>query len=212
LNLGRHVASTSVGGSFQVLVLASDSGNTGIAALVGVALGGIITISGQLLIERRHRKTAAGERRRAVKGAARLAWNELWHAQGTLRHALQTTSWWELSHQLHSPLTDHDRRLLAEELEWRQWSDVTRVWRRLSRLRADREVVAAASPDNTRLSIDEQGLIADAIDACECASAALAVLAGSPIGAPFDQMTRDPRLVVHHGDHAIMKPDQDPSV
>jgi hypothetical protein len=52
-----------------------------------------------------------------------------------LHRALQTATWWELSHQLHSPLTDQDRRLLQKNLNGNNGV--------MSRARSDASLVSA---------------------------------------------------------------------
>jgi hypothetical protein len=174
----------------QLDVLASTS--AGLSALIGVVIGGAITLGGQVLIERQHRKRADADRKRAAMGVARLAWNEFWYAQGILHKALKTERWWPMNHQPQTELSNDDRRLLAEGVEWRQWSDVTRVWRRLARLRLDLEEIDGGGRD-LRLMAEERDLVKDAAQACDRAFVALEPLAGSP-KSQFIDATKDLRI------------------
>lgn len=177
---------------WSVYVTAATSADTGLTALVGVVIGGTITILGQNVIEWQKRKGAREQQKRIVTGVARLAWDELWHAQGTLKSALKSGEWWALKHQPQMVLSNHDRRLLAEAVEWPQWENITRTWRRLSRLRSDRESIEARG---LGLTSQERALIDDASESCELARAALESVAGSGTTRRFEDQTKDLRVL-----------------
>ncbi len=178
----------------HVYLATSASATTGFSALVGVLIGGAITILGQHLIERQRRKVAKDDRARMAMGIARLAWDEFWQALGTLQEALNSGEWWALNHQPQTELSNDDRRLLAEVVEWELWSDVTRSWRRLARLRADRESLER-SGNALPLGDKDRALIEDAKASCERANTALESMAGHALQGPFEERSRDLRIL-----------------
>jgi hypothetical protein len=150
--------------------------STGVSALIGVIVGSLITIGGQFIVEVQKRRTAKRDLSRTARGVARLAWNEFWCTQGTLRLALTSGRWWTLNEQPRSELSSDDRRLLADVVDRPQWSEITRSWRRLDRLRWDREHIEA-SGRQLDLSDRERQLLEDAADSCVRANEALRPLA-----------------------------------
>jgi hypothetical protein len=178
---------------FDAVSYVPIAASTGISALVGVVIGGAITIIGQVIVEVQRRRTARQDRGRIATGVGRLAWNEFWRTQGTLQIALTSGKWWPLNEQPRSELSNEDRRLLAEVVKWSQWSEITRSWRRLERLRWDRELIEG-SGRALDLTDEERSLVEDAAESCERANSALGPLARYEGHLSFRQSTKDPRF------------------
>lgn len=111
-----------------------------ILSVVGVVIGGVLTLTGQFGIEYLRR-------RGNLRYAARLIRDDIAGAMEAVHYTIENGEWWPPNFELETISTTDDRRLLAAHLHGPTLRGVFGAQRRFNQLRAGRRhVVGSAQP------------------------------------------------------------------
>jgi hypothetical protein len=132
--------------------LCDDRSDMADASLIGVVVGGALTLSGQVVLEalKRHRDQA--DARVTARAAARLQRDDVASALEAARWALCKRTWWPVGLDLPLSTEMQDRRLLASHLSETEFRRVSGSLRRFAQLRSERKA-----------AVDHGGVQADCI-------------------------------------------------
>jgi hypothetical protein len=144
-------------------------------SLIGVLIGGGLTLSGQLCLETLRIRRERARRRDLARAAARLQRDDYTSGLEAVRYCLEARTWWPSSLEIPLSTELEDRRLLANHLTATEFRRVAGSVRRLALLRARR--TAAIDNGTMVLSDDDYQHAAACYRDLEAARYALAELA-----------------------------------
>jgi hypothetical protein len=121
------------------------------ASLIGVLVGGGLTLSGQVVLEGVRRRQARQDAQDAARAAARLQHSDIAAALEAAHRSLSVREWWTTDLDLPLSTEMQDRRLLATRLTESEFRRVSGSLRRFSQLRAERK--AALDKDIVRVEL-----------------------------------------------------------
>jgi len=159
------------------------------ASLIGVLVGGGLTLSGQVVLEGIRRRQARQDAQDAARAAARLQHSDIAAALEAAHRSLSVREWWPTDLDLPLSTEMQDRRLLATHLTESEFRRVSGSLRRFSQLRAERKAAVESTPVRIELSDDEYWRTLLAFLDLAGGRAALAGLAGytpTPWPLPLD--------------------------
>ena len=98
---------------------------------VGVVLGAVITILGQLTLKEMQARTRKRKKQAQIKAAVRVIRFHFYAAQHVLKESLETGLWWSAEAGLDVAAAGEALQKLARLLPEEQWRIYTAAWRRL---------------------------------------------------------------------------------
>jgi len=109
--------------------------------LIGVLVGGALTLSGQVVLEALKGRRDRADALAAASAAARLQRDDIAAALEAAHRALATHEWWPTDLDLPLRTEMQDRRLLASHLTEEEFRRVSGSLRRFAQLQAERKAV-----------------------------------------------------------------------
>lgn len=158
------------------------------SALVGVLIGGGLTIAGQLIAEALRSRATSQREARPTRASARIQRIELWQGQTAILEALSTLTWWPPSMDPVLRSDPADRRLLAQHLDGSSWGRVSTAWRKFQERLAERDQ-AGAHRDLSEIAIEKLLVTFFSLDEARAALAPLCEMSQEyrPLPPRFDR-------------------------
>jgi hypothetical protein len=124
-------------------------------ALVGVLIGGALTIIGQVVVEALRTRKEKRQEAQLIRAAARVQRIEFWSGQTAILDALERSSWWAPTKDPMLQASSDDRRLLAQHLTGQDWQQVSTAWRKFQERLNERDQFDPKTANNQPLYKDD---------------------------------------------------------